>query len=177
MRGKRQRWSTWRLILDKWWILNYLKWNSGFKIFRGQATLTYDSLTWSNEGVAATPCWVLPHPTTYAYCPTKCCLGIKIQPLPFWWNPWSHEMLLGSKQSWWTLEDEDSPKARKTNRNNVLLEDNVSSESKEEFLFKQIKSLVNLTLTLKSTSPRIWQINITKMDLFEMRCWGLLIWQ
>ena len=97
--GKRQRLSIWRLMVGIWWILDYLKQNSGFKIFQGQATLTYDNLTWSNEGVAATPCWVLPHPTTYAYCPTKCCLRIKIQPLPFWWNPWSHEMLLGSKQS------------------------------------------------------------------------------
>ena len=40
-------------------------------------------------------------------------------------------------KAWWTLEDEDSPKSRKTNRNDVLLEDNVSSESEEEFLCKK----------------------------------------
>ena len=124
------------MTVDTWQMVDFelLEMNLKFQDLSGLSRPDYDNMTWSNEGVAATPCWVLPHPTTYAYCPTKCCLGIKIQPLPFWWNPWSHEMLLGSKQSWWTLEDEDSPKARKTNRNNVLLEHNVSSESEEELL-------------------------------------------
>ena len=37
--GKRQRLSIWRLMVGIWWILDYLKQNSGFKIFQGQATL------------------------------------------------------------------------------------------------------------------------------------------
>ena len=63
-------------------------------------------------------------------------------------------MLLGSKQRWRTLEDEDSPKPRKTNRNNVLLEHNVSSESEEEFFCQNHQKSGKLNIDFEVTITR-----------------------
>ena len=79
-------------------------------------------------------------------------------------------MLLGSKQRWRTLEDEDSPKPRKTNRNNVLLEDNVSSESEEEFLCQKHQKPGKLNID--------FEVNITPnmTDKYNNEKWICLKW-